>query len=144
MKRNLVSVLGIVALLLLISGCANRATGTLTPGASLSGIQNYYVVRQPKDTHALDQLIKDGLIKRGYSATIGAEQALPYPADAVVTYTDKWQWDITMYLLELTIVVRNPTNNFPLATGNSFHTSMTRLSPEEMVNEVLTNIFAAK
>jgi hypothetical protein len=29
---------------------------------------------------------------------------------------------------------------FPLAVGNSYHTSVTRKSPEEMVDEVLTNI----
>lgn len=145
MTRKWPLLVGVVALLGLTAGCAvNRATGSLTPGADLSGIKSYYVVNQPKDTHGLDQLIKAGLTKRGYSATIGAEQSPPYPADAVVTYVDKWQWDITMYLLELTIVVRNPTNNFPLATGNSFHTSLTRKSPEEMVDEVLTNIFAAK
>jgi len=28
-----------------------------------------------------------------------------------------------------------------MASGNSYHTSLTRKSPEEMVNEVLTNIF---
>jgi len=80
----------------------------------------------------------------GYTAKIGEEHAPPYQADAVVTYVDKWQWDITMYLLELTVTIRNPTNNYPLATGNSFHTSLTRKSPQEMVDEVMTNIFAAK
>ncbi|MDP2279487.1 MAG: hypothetical protein Q8K51_14830, partial [Nitrospirota bacterium] len=50
-------------------------------------------------------------------------------------------WDITMFMLELTITLRNPTNNFPMAVGNSYHTSLTRKSPEEMVEEVLTNIF---
>jgi hypothetical protein len=30
-----------------------------------------------------------------------------------------------------------------LAVGNSYHTSLTRKSPEEMVDEVLTNIFNA-
>jgi hypothetical protein len=51
-------------------------------------------------------------------------------------------WDITMYMLELTIVIRNPQNNFPIATGNSYHTSLTRKSPSEMVDEVLGNIFS--
>jgi len=50
-------------------------------------------------------------------------------------------WDITMYLLELTVTVRNPSNDFPMAVGNSLHTSLTRKSPEEMVDEVMTNIF---
>ena len=145
MKTRLLALLGIVASLLLVSGCAvNRATASLTSGADLSGAKSYYVVRQPKDSHGIDQIITTRIVKQGYTATVGEERSPPYPADAVVTYVDKWQWDITMYLLELTITVRNPTNNFPLATGNSFHTSLTRKSPEEMVDEVMTNIFAAK
>ena len=51
---------------------------------------------------------------------------------------------MTMYMIELTIVVRNTQSNFPLATGHSLHTSLTRLSPQEMVNEVLTNIFKGR
>ena len=82
-------------------------------------------------------------MKRGLTATDGPELQLPVKADAVVTYADKWMWDMTMYMLELTVTIRNPTNNFPLAVGNSFHTSLTRKSPEEMVDEVMTNIFKA-
>lgn len=51
--------------------------------------------------------------------------------------------DITLYLLELTVTLRDTSNDFPLAVGNSFHTSLTRKSPEEMVDEVMTNIFNA-
>jgi hypothetical protein len=50
-------------------------------------------------------------------------------------------WDITMYMLELTITIRDPKTDFPIATGNSFHTSLTRLSPKDMVNEVIENIY---
>jgi hypothetical protein len=49
-------------------------------------------------------------------------------------------WDITIYLLELTVTFREPANLQPLAVGNSYHTSLTRKSPDEMVDEVLTNI----
>jgi hypothetical protein len=52
-------------------------------------------------------------------------------------------WDITMYMIELTIDFRDPKTSFPLATGTSMHTSLTRKSPEEMVEEVLTNIQSA-
>lgn len=61
--------------------------------------------------------------------------------DAIATYVDKWMWDLTMYMIELTIVVRDPASDFPLATGNSLHTSLTRKSPKEMVDEVTSNIF---
>ena len=46
----------------------------------------------------------------------------------------------TLYFLELTVTLREPKNNQPLAVGNSYHTSLTRLSPIEMVDEVIENI----
>lgn len=61
--------------------------------------------------------------------------------DAVVTYVDRWMWDITMYLLELTIMIRDPNTDFPLATGNAMYTSLIRKSPPEMVDEIMGNIF---
>lgn len=128
--------------LVVTTGCAvNRATATITPGADLSKAKAYYVVQEPGDNHGIDKLIKNYLDNKGIITTVGPEMPLPYKADAVVTYVDKWMWDITMYMLELTISLRNPANNFPMANGNSYHTSLSRKSPEEMVNEVMTNIF---
>lgn len=131
--------------LLFASGCSNRATATLSPGAELGRLKTYYVVHQPKDTHEIHNLIRDRIVKEGLTATAGPElaQASSYQADAVVTYVDRWMWDITLYLLELTVTLRDATNNFPLAVGNSYHTSLTRKSPVEMVEEVMTNIFNA-
>jgi hypothetical protein len=129
---------------LLASGCSNSATATLSPGADLSAVKTFYVVHQPKDTHDLHKLIRDRLVMEGYSATAGSEsERSSYQAHSVVTYVDRWVWDITLYLLELTITLRDAANDFPLAVGNSYHTSLTRKSPEEMVDEVITNIFNA-
>lgn len=142
MTKKLAATLTILAVLWLASGCAvNRATASLTPGTDLSRVKQFYVVTVPADKNAVDKLIKNKLEKMGYTATVGPEKSPPYQADAVVTYQDKWMWDITMYMIELTITLRNPQTSFPMAVGNSFHTSLTRKSPEEMVEEVLTNIF---
>jgi hypothetical protein len=132
--------LGLVAL---TSGCANHATASLTPGVDLSKIKSFYLIpgAEDKDNYLL---IKANLEKRGYTVTTGPEMLPPYKSDAVVTYVDKWMWDITMYMLELSITFRDPVNNSPLAVGNSLHSSLTRKSAEEMVDEVLTNIFNAK
>jgi hypothetical protein len=46
-------------------------------------------------------------------------------------------------MIELTVNFRDPKTNFPLATGNSLHTSLTRKSPDAMVEEVLANIQSA-
>jgi hypothetical protein len=141
-KGFILSVL-ISSALTLTSGCAvNRATAVISPDADISKIRTFYVVKGPSDGRGIELLIRDNLGKRGFGATAGPE--LPqasYQADAVVSYVDRWMWDMTMYMLELTITVRNPTSDYPLATGNSYHTSLTRKSPEEMVDEVLSNIF---
>lgn len=124
----------------LMSGCAvNRATATVDPSANLASLKRLHVVKDKEDERGIDRLIAERLEKMGYTATTGDDKAKG--VDAIVTYVDKWFWDITMYMIELTIVVRDPANDFPLATGNSLHTSLTRLSPPAMVEEVTGNIF---
>jgi len=135
---RLAILLGLVATL--TTGCAvNRATGSVDPSANLSSIKSMYVKKVADDENTYN-LIADKLRAKGVTVTTGTEAA-PGGVDAVVTYIDKWMWDITMYMLELTVTIRDPKSDFPLATGNSFHTSLTRLSPTEMVSEVVDNIY---
>jgi hypothetical protein len=139
MKRIL-AVLSSVVLLTLGSGCAvNRATATVEDPTALNKLKTMHVSKLAADERGIEVLIADKLRSRGYSVTSGSEK--PGNIDALVTYKDKWMWDITMYMLELTITIRDPENDFPFATGNSFHTSLTRKSPTEMVDEVIENIF---
>ena len=50
----------------------------------------------------------------------------PARVDALVTYADKWMWDITMYMLELTDHRARPEDRITRSpTGNSYHTSLT-------------------
>jgi len=143
MPRRFLCALLAFGALTFTAGCAvNRATATVTPGAAMESLKTFYVVRLPADNRGVENLIRDDLIKRGYAATSGPELAHDaYTADAVVTYEDRWMWDITMYMIELDVTLRNSSNGFPIASGKSFHTSLTRKSPPEMVTEVMTNIF---
>jgi hypothetical protein len=125
-----------------VYGCAvNRESASLTPGAELTQVKKFYVAKFAPDERGINAIIMDDLIERGYQATTGPNGGAPDDVDAVVTYRDKWMWDITMYMLELDITLRNPKTKYPIAVGNSYHTSLTRKSPEEMVKEILTNIF---
>ncbi|WP_242630983.1 hypothetical protein [Variovorax paradoxus] len=122
------------------SGCAvNRATATADPSANLDKLRVVQVRKLEGEDGTIQKLIASNLRKRGYEVSEDAKP--PEKVDAVVTYVDKWMWDITMYLIELTVTVREPKSDFPLATGNSLHSSLTRLSPTEMVDEVVGNIF---
>ena len=145
MFTRLVAAVSLCAALGAVTGCAsNRATATLMADADLSKVKTVYVVHAESDDHAVDQDLKSAFEKRGYAVTTGPALKPPYPQDAVVTYIDKWFWDITMYELELTITMRSPVNDFPMATANSMHTSLTRKSPAEMADEVTANILAAR
>ena len=128
-----------------ITGCAvNRADATLMADADLSKVKTLYVVHSDASKHDVDKDLKTAFEKRGYVVTTGPALKPPYPQDAVVTYVDKWMWDLTMYMIELTVTVRSPVNDYPLATAHSIHTSLTRKSQAEMADEVAGNVVAAK
>ena len=125
----------------LISGCVNRFSAKWAPSASLTNTTSFYVIKLGPDERGINKLISDKLVYMGYKSTTGLGVDIQSNVDIVVDYADKWMWDITMYMLELTITFRDPKTDVPLGSGNSYHTSLTRKSPQEMVDEVLTNIF---
>jgi hypothetical protein len=124
----------------LTTGCANRATGSVNPSTDLSALKTMYVRHYPSDNSGVDLEIADKLRSKGVTVMTGPA-APSNNFDAIVTYVDKWRWDITMYLLELTITIRDTKTESPIATGNSYHTSLTRKSQTEMVDEVVNNIY---
>lgn len=132
-------ILGLLSLL--TTGCAvNRATGHVDPATNLSSLKTMHVKKHADDNTDTNVFIADRLRSKGVAVTTGAGAALG-ENDAVVTYVEKWMWDLTMYMLELTVTLRDPKTDFPLASGNSFHTSLARLSPKEMSIEVVDNIY---
>jgi len=136
---RLLAVLTLLLAALIQSGCAvNRATASVDPSFSWSSVKSIHVVKEEGDNNDIDVLIADKLMARGFTVT--RDPTSSAGADARLTYKDRWMWDITMYMLELTIVIRDPKTDFPLATGNSFHTSLTRKKPKEMVDEVIENV----
>ena len=145
MIRRYAALAAAMAVLGLSTGCAvNRAQANLMPDADLSKVKSVYVVHAKTDSHAVDETLKAAFEKRGYAVTLGPEMPPPYPADATVTYVDKWMWDLTMYMLELRVTLNDGKSQFPLATADSMHTSLTRKSQPEMVDEAVTNMLAAR
>lgn len=138
MPRKLVIVaamLGLVAL----AGCAvNRATATADETLRWESIKTLHVKQLEGEDGSTKKLIAEKLRASGFTVTADPEPT--GQADAMVTYVDKWMWDITMYMIELTITLRDPKTDYPIATGNSYHTSLTRKSQKEMVDEVVDNI----
>lgn len=131
----------LLGVLIGLSGCVTKHNATIMPSANLAPIKNYYVVHLPADDRKINQLITEDLVRRGFQAATGESNNVPATAEALVTYFDKWMWDITMYMIQLDVQIRDPKTNIPLATGLSMRTSMARRSPKEMVKEVLDQIY---
>jgi len=139
--NSILNLFAILATVGLLSGCAvNRATANVDATADLDKIKTVHVSKFAPDERGINVIIADKLKAKGLNVTTGPGKP-ESDIDAVVTYVDKWMWDITMYMLELTITIRDPKTEYPLATGNSYHTSLTRKSPKEMVDEVVENIY---
>ena len=145
MRKRIIAAACVLVALAGTTGCAvNRAEATLMADADLSKVKTLYIVHSDASKHDVDMSLKTAFEKRGYVVTTGPAHPLPYTQDAVVTYIDKWMWDMTMYMIELTVTVRSPSNEFPLATAHSMHTSLTRKSQDEMADEVAANVIAAR
>jgi len=141
MKR-VIRFIQVGSVIALLSGCVSTSlTSDIDPSADLTSLQNFYVVKFESDGRGVEEKIAAELNAMGKNATSGTEPKSPSPVDAVVTYQDKWMWDMTMYMLELSIDFRDPETNYPFATGRSYRTSLARKSPEEMAKEVLGKIF---
>lgn len=125
----------------LFCGCVTQLKSDIAPGTDLKALKNIYVVRLEADKRGIERLIADRLGTMGYRASSGERGAVPPEADAIVTYQDKWMWDVTMYMIELNVQVRRPTTEVAYASGRVMRSSLVRKSPPEMVAEVLNDIF---
>lgn len=136
------SVLMLAMVGILLSGCAKVVIKSDSdPQVDLGALHKFYVQKFAPDERNLHEIIAEQLTLLGFDATSGNEAQPPYPVDALVTYKDKWMWDITNYMLEINIEFRNPESNFLFASGRSYRTSLARKPPEAMIEEVLLDLF---
>lgn len=141
--QKILPFLALLSCALSFTGCANMAA-TVAPGTDLSKIKSIHVAKLAADQRGIDKVIADQLNMMGYATSLGFDSRVPEGTDAVLTYQDKWMWDITMYMIELNVQLRDPKTNMALATAKSYRPSLQRKSPPEMAKEVLTEIFKNK
>jgi hypothetical protein len=137
-KRILVACVACTALLL--SGCATLDSAK-APDANLKALKSFYVAQESGDDHGIDKLIAARLTGMGYSATYGEAPQPANRVDAIVTYQDRWMWDITMYMLKLDVQLHDGESGAVVARAQAMRPSLQRKSPEAMVQEVLGEMF---
>ena len=97
--------------------------------------------RHADDERDIAGAIGQRLVTAGFEVSYAAEGApIPEQAQAIVRYEDHWMWDMSMYLLTLRVDLRDPRTNELRASGQSYRTSLDRVEPQVMVNEVVDKI----
>src|SRR5215218_7107211 len=134
-------ILPVLMLTCLSVGCAS-VKAHKSRDADLTTFRTFYIVQQ--DGSDLHQPIEQELMRLGYSASSGAESSMPYGTSALVTFDFKWQWDMTMYLIEYEISFKDPATKQLVAYGKSYRPSLQRKEPAVMAAEIPKAMFETK
>ena len=134
---SILKVTGIALSLLFVSGCVTKLDGQPLGKEAYQG--TFYVERQPKDGRNLAQNIATQLRARGLSATNGESGAAPENADYIVSYIDRWHWDMRMYLINLRIEARDKNTSRMVGYGDSHQTSLAAMGKthDDVINRAL-------
>jgi type IV pilus biogenesis protein CpaD/CtpE len=128
----------LAALAALLAGCSSLDT---KQAGDYSHLRRIYVEHRLTDTHHIDELIAADLKARGYDASCGYLTMMPENTEAIVTYTDRWQWDFKSYLIDLEIEMRANFTGKALARGSYHQASASTKPPEEVVKLILDPLF---
>lgn len=117
MRRSIPALMAVISL-----GCVSQSSldGFPLPIEARHGAVTFAVRHQPDDERGLDKTISETLRARGLKIVSGDAER----SDYIVSYIDRWQWDMRMYLIDLRIDVRDAETNVLVATGRSFQTSL--------------------
>jgi len=125
---------------ILLGACASVESAR-APDANVHKLKSFYVVRVPEDERGIEKLIAARLEKMGLAASSGDADRPAEPVDAIVTYQDRWMWDITMYMIKLSVQLHDPQSGAVIARAEATRPSLQRKSPQGMVEEVLGELF---
>jgi hypothetical protein len=126
---------------LIISGCSTAVKIEPVPAQLKSSALVYFVENHGEDKRHLDQIIASELINRGMTASSGFKADRPGKFDILVVYEDRWQWDMTNYLIHMRIDLRSPTTNVLLGTGSSYQSSLARKSEKDIIKNIISGMF---
>ena len=137
--------LGLCVLCLSTSACAGSSARPLT-AAHRAPDTVFFVENHGKDQRGLEVVIARVIGARGYVVTAGLRQQRPAAFHLLVTYEDRWGWDMRNYLSKITIWVRNAQTGAIVAQAESHQGSMAAMGDEhaEIVERVAASLFGSE
>lgn len=130
-------------LLPLLASCGHLATRTAAH-VDLDRFRHVYVEHLLTDGRGIDELIARELRQRGYQASAGPLQLMPGDTEIIVSYSDRWTFDFTEYLLRIEMQVHTNHTGRLIAEGYFERPSVTGNAPVEMIDHVLDKLFKTR
>jgi hypothetical protein len=122
----------------LFSGCAiTNSTAKLVPNSSIESKKLFYVIQLKTDKRNLSEIIAETLKQKGFNAISGTYENRPQNVDVLVTYEDRWMWDISNYMIQLDMQFRDARDMYPFVAGETIRTSLARKTSEGMILETV-------
>ena len=113
-------------LVLVVAGCAS-VSGQMLDDAAQRQDATYFVENHGRDGRHIEVMIAGALQRRGLSVTSGGRGERPEGVDYVVTYVDRWQWDMRTYLMDLRIQIRDANSGSIVGEGHSYQPSLSAM-----------------
>lgn len=126
---------------LLFTGCSTALS--TRKATDLTPFKRIYVESRLSDNHRLDEQISAELRALGYDATHGVATMRPDGFNAIISYTDRWEWDFKNYLIEIKIDVRDARSNKALGTSSYYQASLKTKSSAAVIRLILSPLFKA-
>jgi hypothetical protein len=132
----------LLSVLLLGLGCTSGAAhyaGEL-PGSRLSEMRRFYVQHHEGDSRDVHLAIQEEM--RAFGLDVDAGKGPPTGEyDAIVTYADRYTWDVTMFCIRLTVYIQDTETGYITATGWSWRPSTVRKTPKGHARLIFSELF---
>jgi hypothetical protein len=134
------------AIAVMVSGCVGSTAGQMALSADVYGRSTFFVERSAADKRDLAATIAEKMRERGLKATAESADGRTPQCDYVVKYTDRWFWDMRMYLADLRIEVRDAKNQSIVGFGQSSQSSLKAMGKthEDIIEAALAELFKAR
>jgi hypothetical protein len=133
-----------VSALLFVMACAGSALKPLMGGAREPGA-TFYVAGHDQDPRNLYNVVAGVMSARGLQVSAGPAAARPPSARFLVTYEDRWEWDMRMYLKKIVIRVHDAQTGVLLGESEMHQGSLSAMGDkyEDIVKQATDALFAS-
>lgn len=141
-KLNILHMLAIIAMLTFISGCSHKVSTRHNPNYTKKEFSKVYLQQYEKDIkfHVYRE-IRDELELLGFEVLMGLDTTPTEKVDLIVTYEDKWMWDMSNYLLKLDVFLVDADELVSISETSVLRTSLIRKDRKYVVREAFSELF---